>query len=223
MFILLLADFKFVKQFILRLTFVLNRRVWSSPVKYSFPCLFRQFDEKLVFSGVYFGWASCQTDTKIQLWWSPRRCVTEICFSDPLITCLMQNNPSFQSDNQSKEDDGIRFYCRWDWDSLIKNGFLFILRSVGAPLRCMAKVFDGMCKENEVNLAWALTNSSEILEATTWGLVEVPKEYLDYERRRASSLSLGKDCNLTAPPSCILFYKQPNQFYLIILISTLYM
>ena len=87
----------------------------------------------------------------------------------------------------------------------------------------MAKVFDGMCKENEVNLAWALTNSSEILEATTWGLVEVPKEYLDYERRRASSLSLGKDCIFTAQPSCILFYKQPNQFYLIILISTLYM
>ena len=123
LFVSLLADFKFIKQFILRLTFVLNRRVWSSPVKYSFPCLFRQFDEKLVFSGVYFGWACCQTDTKIQLWWSPRRCVTEICFSDPLITCLMQNNPSFQSDNKSKEDDGIRFYCRWDWDSLIKKGF----------------------------------------------------------------------------------------------------
>ena len=69
----------------------------------------------------------------------------------------------------------------------------------------MAKVFDGMCKENEVNLAWALTNSSEILEATTWGLVEVPKEYLNYERQRASSSSSvsAKDCILTAQPSCI--------------------
>ena len=89
----------------------------------------------------------------------------------------------------------------------------------------MAKVFDGMCKENEVNLAWALTNSSEILEATTWGLVEVPKEYLDYERQRASSLSLGQGLYSygTAFLYLLKFYKRPDQFYLIILISTLYM
>ena len=124
MFILLLGDFKFIEQFILRLK-KFGSQLWSSPVKYSFPYLFRQFDEKLVFSGVYFGWACCQTDTKIQLGWSPRRCVTEICFSDPLITCLMQNNPSLQSDNQPKEDDGIRFYCRWNWDSLIKKVFVY--------------------------------------------------------------------------------------------------